>query len=59
MNKTEDLVGKIIEFEEGDMEKEDIIELFQELIDKDVAWSLQGMYGRMATRLIEQGYCHL
>ena len=53
-----DRYGNIVAFEEGDMSDEEIIEFFQELIDDGSAWSLQGMYGRMAIRLIEAGYCH-
>lgn len=52
-----DLVGKIIDFESGDMDDEQIIAFFQELIDTGMAWSLQGMYGRMAQNLINEGYC--
>ncbi len=53
-----DRFEKIVAFEEGDMTDEELIELFQELIDDGSAWTLQGMYGRMAIRLIEAGYCH-
>jgi hypothetical protein len=52
-----DLVGKIISFENGDMSDEELIAFFQELIDSGMAWSLQGMYGRMAKNLIDEGYC--
>lgn len=53
-----DLVGKIIDFEEGCMTQGEIIALFQELIDTGLAWKLQGSYGRCATRLIYAGFCH-
>lgn len=52
-----DLVGKIMEYEEGEMEEDDAIEFFQELIDSGLAWQLQGSYGRTAASLIEAGVC--
>lgn len=53
-----DLSGQIIAYEQGDLEDEEVYELFQNLIDSGLAWKLQGHYGRMATRLIEEGVCH-
>jgi hypothetical protein len=53
-----DIVGKIIDFECGNMEEGEVITFFQELIDTGMAWSLQGSYGRTATALIDAGYCH-
>ena len=53
-----DLVGSIIAFEEGELGKDDVVELFQHLIDTGMAWSLQGTYGRTAQALIEAGLCH-
>ncbi len=38
--------------------REQIIEAWQYLIDTGLAWSLQGWFGRTATRLIEEGICH-
>jgi hypothetical protein len=52
-----DQVDKIIAFEQGDLDEDGIIQLFQELIDSGLAWQLQGSYGRMARNLIEAGYC--
>lgn len=52
------LVDMIIKYENNELEtKEDIIALFQELIDAGVVWQLQGHYGRTAIALIEAGYC--
>jgi uncharacterized protein YehS (DUF1456 family) len=51
------LVQDIIDYENGDMTEERIVNLFQKLIDEGYAWTLQGHYGRMANSLIDEGYC--
>ena len=50
-------IDKIVAFEQGELDEEGILELFQELIDSGLAWQLQGSYGRIARNLIEAGYC--
>lgn len=52
-----DLSSKIIQYEQGELEECDVIDLFQELIDTGLAWSLQGHYGRTASRMIDAGMC--
>jgi len=49
------LADKIIAYENGELDEEEVIELFQELVNNGTAWSLQGAYGRMAKQLIEEG----
>lgn len=51
-------VGAIIAYEQGDLDDEATVELFQQLIDNGMAWTLQGHYGRTAKALIDAGYCH-
>jgi len=51
-----DLTSRIIEFESGESSEEEIIELFQHLVDTGMAWTLQGSYGRMAQALLENGH---
>ncbi len=53
-----DVVDLIMAMEGGGLSDEDTIKLFQKLINDGSVWSLQGSYGRMAKRLIKQGYCH-
>ncbi|TXJ25418.1 MAG: hypothetical protein E6Q24_14870 [Chitinophagaceae bacterium] len=47
----------MMDWEIGELCEEETIVLFQGLIDSGLAWKLQGMYGRCAEALIEEGYC--
>ena len=51
-------VDKIIRFENGEMDDDEVVEFFQSMIDSGVVWQLQGFYGRNAMALIEAGMCH-
>ena len=52
-------VGKIIAYENGELDEEETVELFQGLINSGLAWTLQGHYGRTAKALIDAGRCAL
>jgi hypothetical protein len=51
-----ELTSKIIAYESGEGDANDVLELFSGLIRSGLVWSLQGHYGRTATMLIEKGY---
>jgi hypothetical protein len=57
MEKTPyDAVSNIMAFEQGDLDEDGTLVLFQHLVDTGLAWSLQGSYGRMAQGLIDAGF---
>ena len=56
MNQSK-IVEKIMSYEGGDMDEDEMIEFFQELIDSGMAWTLQGSYGRTAKDLLNAGLC--
>jgi hypothetical protein len=47
----------LLRYEIGLLEEDEVIDLFQELIDTKLAWTLQGSYGRLAEQLITNGFC--
>jgi hypothetical protein len=51
-----DLVDLILRHESGDLDSDETLDLFAELIRTGTAWSLQGSYGRTAHALIDAGY---
>lgn len=53
------IVDKMISYESGEMNEEEAIEFFQELLDKRLINSLQGNYQRTAALLLELGHIEL
>ena len=51
------ILNQVISYEQGELDEEGIIDLFQELITSGMAWKMQGSYGRTASALINAGYC--
>ncbi len=49
------MIDKLIAYEEGMLDGAGMVYLFAELVRNGMAWSLQGHYGRMASRLIDTG----
>lgn len=51
------MLNQVIAYEQGELDEEGIIDMFQELINSGMAWKMQGSYGRTAKALIDAGYC--
>ena len=46
---------KIKAYEQGDLNDEETVVFFQEMLDTGLVWKLQGHYGRTASRLLDEG----
>lgn len=53
------LFTAMIAFEEGELDEDGVVELFQALVDNGMAWRLQGFYGRTASAMLEAELIHL
>jgi hypothetical protein len=51
-----EIIDLIMDFESGQLSTQETVNLFQNLIDTKLIFSLQGFYQRMAKRLIESGH---
>lgn len=49
------ITAQLIEYETGEMNEVDVVNLFAHLIRTKVAWQLQGHYGRTANSFIQDG----
>jgi hypothetical protein len=49
------MLDDIIRYEAGEMNEDEVLDFFQELVNTGLAWSLQGSYGRTAATLLKTG----
>lgn len=49
------ILDKMLDFETGTLDDEGVLDLFQELVNNGMAWTLQGFYGRTAQALLDAG----
>jgi hypothetical protein len=50
-----ELHERLTEYEQGDLDDQQTIQLFQDLVDNGVILGLQGHYQRFAAQLLEAG----
>jgi hypothetical protein len=50
-----DVVGTIMDYENGELDYDGTLELFSNLITTGLCWQLQGSYGRQAQYYIDNG----
>jgi hypothetical protein len=50
-------ITTIMAYENGELDEDETLDMFQSLIDSGAVWALQGSYGRMAKALIDAGLC--
>ena len=50
-----DTLDAIIAYEQGELDDDETVELFQHLLDRGQVWLMQGHYGRIAKAMIQEG----
>jgi uncharacterized protein YbcI len=55
----DDIVDRIIQYEEGELGVRESVKLFSDLIKNRIVWQLQGSYGRTADSLIKSGVINM
>jgi len=56
MSERTDKVDKFMRYESGEMDDNEMLDFFAELIKDGLCWHLQGVYGRTASNLIKMGF---
>lgn len=49
------LVGRLMDYEAGELDQDQILDLFADLVRSGTVWALQGSYQRTAHELINAG----
>ena len=49
------ITERVVSYEQGELDQDQTIQLFQELLNSGLVWKLQGHYGRLAYQLVEAG----
>lgn len=52
MSQTKDFIDQIMDYESGELNDKEIIEMFSNMVKTGSVWSLQGHYGRTAETFI-------
>ena len=55
IKRMKELTERIVAYEQGELNDQQTIQLFQELVDSGMIMRLQGHYGRFAAQLLEAG----
>jgi len=55
IKRMKNLTERIVAYEHGELNEQQTIQLFQELVDSGMIMKLQGHYGRFAAQLLEAG----
>jgi hypothetical protein len=50
------LTTRIIQYENGELDEDEVVDLFSELYDSGLIYQLQGSYQRTFNTLVEAGY---
>lgn len=53
-----DYLDKMLKYEQGELDQDETVALFQQLVDTGLAWQLQGSYARAAVALLDAGLVH-
>jgi hypothetical protein len=54
-----DPLAALIQYEAGELNNEEVVSLFQCLVDSDLVWQLQRVHQRTAVQLIDAGLVHI
>ena len=56
MGQVHNELARIIDYENNNLDAEQVLQFFADITKTGLVWQLQGSYGRMANTLIEEGF---